>query len=122
MEEDYSSKKGQAIPQFLSGCHTDRWTGTPTSHWTNVVVTEPLPQMVRMAAMATGVAERGEAFAGEPTQGAGEGVGSAGEAGGAWGLCPTPEARDIKTKSLAIFLRAEAKNMSGDPFLNYLLK
>ena len=52
IEEDYSSKKGQAITQFLSGCHTDRWTGTPTSHWTNVVVTEPLPQMVWVAAMS----------------------------------------------------------------------
>ena len=47
------------------------------------MVTEPLPQMVWMAAMATGVAERGEAFAGEPAQGAGECEGSAGEAGGA---------------------------------------
>ena len=71
------------MTQLLSGCHTDRWTGTPTTHWANVVVTEPLPQMVWMAAMATGVAERGEALAGEPAQGAGEGEGSAGEAGGA---------------------------------------
>ena len=47
------------------------------------MITEPLPQMVWMAAMATRAAERGEAFAGEPAQGAGEGEGSAGEAGGA---------------------------------------